>query len=120
MTLNRFYRISTGAAMPRSGKNSNPILRAQQAQLFRSDSGGFFGNTVSMDGAAAAVRAPAANVGTNYSQGAAYIFVNTGGVWSQQAEILASDGATGDSFGWSVSISGDTVLVGAPGKTSNG
>jgi hypothetical protein len=31
----------------------------------------------------------------------------------QKAKLTASDGAEGDSFGWSVSISGDTVVVGA-------
>ena len=32
---------------------------------------------------------------------------------SQQQKLLASDGAAGDSFGRSVSVSGDTVVVGA-------
>jgi len=31
-----------------------------------------------------------------------------------QAELLASDAAANDNFGWSVSVSGDTVVVGAP------
>jgi hypothetical protein len=29
------------------------------------------------------------------------------------ANLLASDGATGDAFGWSVSVDGDTAVVGA-------
>ena len=54
-------------------------------------------------------------VGQNYSQGAAYVFVQNGdGTWAQQAELTASDGATGDIFGNSVAVSGNSVAVGAP------
>ena len=46
--------------------------------------------------------------------GSAYIFTRANnGAWSQTAKLTASDGAEGDSFGGSVSISGDTVIVGA-------
>jgi hypothetical protein len=45
--------------------------------------------------------------------GAAYVFVRNGTTWTQQAQLLASDGATSDEFGYSVAISGDTVVVGA-------
>jgi hypothetical protein len=52
--------------------------------------------------------------------GAAYVFVESGGVWSQEALLLASDGATNDAFGWSVAISADTVVVGAPNADITG
>lgn len=45
--------------------------------------------------------------------GVAYIFENDGGTWSQAYKALASDGATSDRFGYSVSISGDYALIGA-------
>jgi hypothetical protein len=52
--------------------------------------------------------------GTTASQaGAAYVYVLTGGVWAQQAVLLASDGATADKFGYSVAISENTIVVGA-------
>src|SRR5262245_7815500 len=38
----------------------------------------------------------------------------------QQAELTAGDGASGDAFGWTVSISGSTAVVGASGKVPNG
>ena len=38
----------------------------------------------------------------------------------QQAKLTASDGASSDQFGQSVSISGNTVVVGAPGATVGG
>lgn len=46
--------------------------------------------------------------------GAAYIFVRDGGGnWSQQAYLKASNTGADDQFGSSVSVSGDTVVVGA-------
>ena len=45
--------------------------------------------------------------------GSAYIFVLTRLGWVQQAKLLASDAETDDQFGVSVSISGDTALIGA-------
>jgi len=54
--------------------------------------------------------------------GAAYVFVQASGVWSQQQKLLASDGAGGmmfgDSFGEAVAIDGDTCVIGASGKNS--
>lgn len=51
--------------------------------------------------------------------GAAYVFVRSGGVWTQQAYLKASNTEAGDQFGWSVSVSGDTVVVGAYNESSN-
>lgn len=51
-------------------------------------------------------------------RGAAYVFVKPGAGWvdmSETARLTASDGAAGDFFGWSVALSGDTVVVGAYG-----
>jgi spore coat protein U-like protein len=58
--------------------------------------------------------------------GAAYIFYrDQGGTdnWGQVQKIIANDGAAWDYFGWSVSINGGTVVVGAPstfGYTNSG
>ncbi len=41
------------------------------------------------------------------------MFTRTGNTWTQQRKLLASDGAAGDYFGCSVSLSGDTALIGA-------
>lgn len=48
-----------------------------------------------------------------YVQGAAYVFVKNGADWTQQQKLTASDGNSKDGFGYSVGISGDTVIVGA-------
>ena len=45
--------------------------------------------------------------------GAAYVFVRAGTTWTQQAYLKASNTGVADNFGYSVAISGDTVVVGA-------
>jgi hypothetical protein len=50
--------------------------------------------------------------------GAVYVFVRDGTTWSQQAYLKASNTESMDGFGESVSISGDTVVVGANGEDS--
>jgi len=52
--------------------------------------------------------------------GAAYVFVRDGnGGWSQRAYLKASGTGTGDRFGYSVAVAGDTVAVGALGEDSS-
>ncbi len=89
----------------------------QQAELTASDgaSGDFFGGSVSISGNTVVVGAP----GKNTNTGAAYVFVRSGTTWTQQAELTASDGVSGDSFGWSVSVYGNTVVVGSPWQNIN-
>ena len=41
----------------------------------------------------------------NSAQGSAYVFVRSGGVWSEQQRLAAGDGAAGDGFGVSVAVS---------------
>ena len=51
------------------------------------------------------------NSATN--SGAAYVFTRSGTTWSQQAFLKASNTGGSDQFGFSVAVSGDTVVVGA-------
>ncbi|GAD77820.1 hypothetical protein VAZ01S_094_00120 [Vibrio azureus NBRC 104587] len=53
--------------------------------------------------------------------GAVYVFTLTGETWQQQAYLKASNTDAYDSFGFSVSLSGDgkRLLVGAPGESSS-
>jgi hypothetical protein len=52
--------------------------------------------------------------------GAAYVFARNGTNWSQQAYLKAFNAEAGDSFGYPVGISGDTVVVGAQSESSDG
>jgi len=47
--------------------------------------------------------------------GAVYVYRDTGDGWSQVARLTADDGVTGDGFGSFVAVSGDVMIVGAPG-----
>ena len=47
--------------------------------------------------------------------GAAYVFENNAGSWSQVAKLVANDGAAGDFFGYKVSLRGDVAVAGAIG-----
>lgn len=56
---------------------------------------------------------------TASSAGAAYVFVYNGATWSKQAYLKPSNANASDQFGFSVAISGDTIVVGANGEASN-
>ena len=99
---------------------------AQQAYLKADHSGSFsdiFGFSVAVsgdtvvigapfeDGGSAGVNGPADELAA--SSGAAYVFVRSGTTWTQQAYLKASQVNEGDNFGYSVAVSGDTVVVGA-------
>ena len=86
----------------------------QQAKLVPADGGvdQWFGHSVSISGNTAVIGAHRDDDNGPLS-GSAYIYINDGGVWTQQAKLLADDGELGDDFGYTVSISGDTALIGA-------
>jgi len=77
-----------------------------------------FGNSVSISGDTAIVGAP--GTGGGVLSGSAYIFEFDGASWIQKAKLTASDGKSNDSFGFSVSISGDTAIVSATGDDDDG
>ena len=93
----------------------NPTL-TQQQKLEASDAGAGdqFGSSVAISGDTAVVGAHSDAGAAGADQGSAYVFVRSGGVWSQQQKLEASDAGAGDLFGVSVAISGETVVVGAP------
>ena len=77
----------------------------------------YFGYSVSIDGDTVVIGAHYDDVkGSN--SGSAHVFTRvTAGDpasgWTQVAKLNATDGAAGDYFGYSVSIDGDTVVIGA-------
>ncbi|MCM3870756.1 MAG: FG-GAP-like repeat-containing protein [Pyrinomonadaceae bacterium] len=74
--------------------------------------GAQFGNAVAISGNTMVVGARFDST-TASQAGAAFVYVLNGTTWTQQAKLLANDGATLDKFGQSVAISGDTIVVGA-------
>jgi hypothetical protein len=101
-------------------------LWSQQAYIKASNPGldDAFGHSVSLSGDTLAVGAyqeasTATGIDGNQSNnsaadaGAAYVFVNNAGTWTQQAYIKASNTNVQDNFGRMLSLSGDTLAVGA-------
>ncbi len=94
---------------------------SQQAQLSAADgqSDDWFGCSVGISGDTVVVGAVMDGVGTNFEQGSAYLYLDNGTTWSQQAKLTASNGAQWDRFG-SVAISADTVAAGDLDRSQGG
>jgi len=78
------------------------------------------GSSISISGNYAIAGAQFADPYGRSSAGAAYIFERTSTTWVQREILIASDATAGDSFGISVSISGDYAVIGASGADPNG
>ncbi|MCM2350015.1 MAG: fibronectin type III domain-containing protein [Bacteriovoracaceae bacterium] len=133
----------TGASADNSNANSGAVYIykrtgsnwAQEAYIKASnnDPGDYFGYSVSISGDTLAVAAiyersnqttitngiGASADNSNISSGAVYIYKRTGSNWAQEAYIKASNNGPGDNFGYSVSISGDTLAVASIYESSN-
>ena len=80
----------------------NPFVSwYQEAELTNPhvENKGNFGDSVALSGNIAVVGAYDETVNGNPYQGAAHVFVKSGGTWTQQAELTAGDGAANDFFG---------------------
>ncbi|MEZ5347390.1 MAG: FG-GAP repeat protein [Pyrinomonadaceae bacterium] len=88
-----------------------------QAKLIAADGrrNDYFGQSVAIDGDTIVVGVPQADIGKDKDQGAVYVFERTGDNWGKQVKLEASGGRESHLFGSSVDISGDTIVVGAPG-----
>ena len=117
-------------------EETNSITRAGAAYIFKSNASGnywsrvkllasdpsanaYFGMSVAIDGNYVIVGAHYNDVdenGDNFvsNAGAAYIFENTNGTWSEIKKIVASDRSTNDNFStnYAVAISGNNIIVG--------
>jgi hypothetical protein len=92
----------------------------QERRLTASDgaTNDLFGFSVAVYGDTVVVGSPYDDDGSDTDQGSAYVFERSGGSWTPQTKLTASDGAAGDKFGYSVAIDTsaytDTLVVGAP------
>ena len=95
---------------------------SQKAKLIASDGAANdeFGISVAVEGDTVIVGANLTNHidsdgNAVNDSGSAYVFTrDSAGGWSQKAKLTASDAAAEDLYGYSVAVSGDTVVVGAP------
>ncbi|MFN2591089.1 MAG: hypothetical protein ABR518_10025, partial [Actinomycetota bacterium] len=73
------------------------------------------GTSVAVRGNTAMIGAPAVDIPAGADAGSAYVFIRSGTLWTQQAELIAPDGAAGDAFGTSVALAEGTAVAGGPG-----
>ena len=94
------------------------LLQAEVTKLTALDAAADyrFGRSVAVDGDTLVVGAH----GDDNDSGAAYVLIRESGAWRQVAKLTALDRAASGWFGSSVSIHGDTVVVGADGDNDNG
>lgn len=90
----------------------------ETAKKTASDAASFnsFGKAVAVSGDVVVIGAP-------YSTGAAYVFqriLGSPNAWGEAKKLTASDNQAGDFFGTSVAISGDVIVIGAPGENGSG
>jgi len=117
--VNGAYEVGSAYLFQRRPSDANWI---QQAKLTAQDlSHARFGNSVSISGDHVIIGAYGDD-DNGENAGAAYIFKFKGedASWIQKAKLTASDGAAGDNFGCSVSISGGYAIVGAYQDDVNG
>jgi len=81
----------------------------EQAKLTASDGAAsdYFGTSVAIDGDTIVVGA-----WDRKSVGGAYVHARSAAGWTEQAKLMPSGGAVVSTFGWSVALDGDTVVVG--------
>jgi uncharacterized repeat protein (TIGR01451 family) len=87
----------------------------EQQKLVASDgaTGDRFGESVALSGETVVIGADYDDTAGGADTGSAYVFVRSGTTWTQQQKLTAADGASGDSFGYGVAVSGETALIGA-------
>lgn len=92
----------------------------EQAKLLASDGANqdAFGCSVSLEGDTAFIGAQWNNDNGD-SSGSVYVFKYDGSAWNEEVKLLASDAAKFSQFGCSVSLDGDTALIGAQGGDGN-
>jgi hypothetical protein len=110
-------RIAVGA--PRgSGKvylyTGSGTAWPEEAQLVPSvgGDGDFFGNSLSLAGDTIVVGAPYEDDGIEIDAGLAFVFVNSGSGWAEQAVLHSPTPIAGTGFGTSIATRGDTALIG--------
>jgi hypothetical protein len=123
-------RLGTGATTLEleatlAGRVESYIIDIQRGELPFAESyvkapsaeaGAKFGSAVALSGDTLAVGAPA----SNNPAPAVVVYEHTPDGWSATATVRGANTEAGDSFGASVALNGDTLVVGAPGESGNG
>ena len=98
-------------------RRSTAGVWTQETKLVANDgvAADYFGYAVSLFSNQCIVGAPVDDIGSVIDRGSAYVFQLSGtSTWTQEAKLVASDGAAADNFGTFVAIQGDIAICGAP------
>jgi hypothetical protein len=107
----RIHVADAGARFP---IRIDPFVQAAELSAADGSAGDGFGDSVAISGSTVVAGAPQATIGSNTSQGAAYVFTATSGRWATtMSATKLTAGAAGEDFGISVAVSGSVVVVGA-------
>ncbi len=104
-----------------SAQLESSLAVIKQYSFSASDPGAFdeFGSIVAIDGNIGVVGARNDDInpgnGIIYNAGAIYVFIFNGEYWYQEAKLTPRDAASNDAFGSAVAVSGNRIIVGAPG-----
>lgn len=86
----------------------------QRLEVTAGDTTGNLGYAVAVSADTAVLGAPGnASAEATGTPGAAYVFSRSGATWTQVQKLTADDATNDAGFGFSVAVSGDTMLVGA-------
>jgi hypothetical protein len=94
----------------------------QEARLVADDGavGDDLGYAIAILDSTLIVGADRAAIHDHTQQGAAYVFAESGGAWTQTHKLIASDGQTNEFYGAFVALADQAALVGVPYATVNG
>ena len=117
-----------GAAYVFRHDGNDWVLQAR-LQASNRQAGAEFGRSVAISADTIVVGAPFEGANANagdadwtkdqaFNAGAVYVFVRVDNHWVQHARLQASNISSGMAFGESIAISGDVLVVGAPGEAS--
>jgi len=91
------------------GTNWNQEIKLHASDGLANDR---FGYSVSISGDKVVV-GDFAHPDNGIDAGSAFLYMHDGTTWVEQGELLPADGTTGDHYGRSVAISGNTIIAGA-------
>jgi len=107
--------VAVGAILGGAEARASGATAVLQARIPGQTADAYFGYSVAVDGNTAVI----GSITDNSNKGAAYVFSRGGSGWTLTQELTPSDGgADGALFGYAVAVSGNTVMVGAPGVTT--
>jgi len=112
-------KTAAGAAylFARSGSTWTQAAKLTAPDAAKDDG---FGTAVSAASDTVAIAAPGADLPSKTEAGAVYLFTNGAGSWALRTKLVASDAAAAQSFGYGLSLSDDTLVVGASGSAIAG